>query len=122
MSNPASTPKTISSEVVPSRPAPLAVASEIFTGFALPSAVLHSIPPPAEFSQFVNSAAEENRAKPRLLRFLKPLFGRQGAVNKYTILALQSVGQSLTHLAREIEGRDRVLEQLATHINAYSEH
>ena len=101
---------------------PLSIPAEPFRGFALPEAVLHSIPLPPEFDELVKSATIENRVETILPSFFNPLFRRQGVVNKHTIHALESVGQSLTHLAREIEGRDRVLEQLTSHLNAYGEH
>ena len=93
-----------------------------FPGFALPEAVLHSIPLPPEFDVLVQSAVKENSVKTIFPKFFNALFRRQGVVNKHTIQSLVSVGQSLSHLAREIEGRDRILEKLTAHLNAYGEH
>ena len=121
MSTPDSTSPVLQ-KVAPVPLGQLSVPAETFPGFALPEAVLHSIPLPAEFAEFVRLAITENQVKTILPVFFNPLFRRQGVLNKHTIHALESVGQSLAHLAREIEGRDRILEQLTSHLNAYREH
>ena len=96
-------------------------SSDALPGFALPEAALHSIPLPAEFNALVLAATQENRVETILPKFFNPLFRRQGVVNKHTLGALESVGQSLAQLAQEIEGRDRVLELLTAHLNSYGE-
>ncbi|MCF3652074.1 methyltransferase domain-containing protein [Synoicihabitans lomoniglobus] len=83
-------------------------------GFALPEAVLQSIPLPVDFDEVVRAANDENRDKIALFR-------RQGLVNKLTLQALESVGLSLSQLAREIENRDRVLELLTAHLNQHGD-
>lgn len=121
MSTPDSTSPALQ-KVAPVQLGQLGVPAETFPGFALPEAVLHSIPLPAEFAEFVRSATKENQIKTILPGFFNPLFRRQGVLNRHTIHALESVGQSLAHLAREIEVRDRILEQLTSHLNAYREY
>ncbi len=104
------------------QPTQLIRPAGIFPGFALPEAALHSIPLPAEFEELVRAASNENRVKTVLPKFFNSIFRRQGVVNTHTINALESVGRSLSQLAREIENRDRVLELLTAHLNSYGEH
>lgn len=112
----------MSQEIVPTPKSSPALPASSFPGFALPEAALHSIPLPAEFDQLVRAAIEENHVESPFPKFFNGVFRRQGVVNKHTIRALESVGQSLSHLAREIESRDRVLEKLTAHLNTYGEH
>ena len=109
-------------DLVASSPHKPALPASAFPGFALPESALHSIPLPAEFDELVKSAIDENRVVTPFPKFFNGVFRRQGVVNKHALRALESVGQSLSQLAREIESRDRVLEKLATHLNTYGEH
>lgn len=109
-------------EIVATPPGQLAQSLPAFLGFTVPAAKLHSIPLAPEFSELVESAQSENHVETPLPKFFNPLFRKQGVVNKHTINALASVGNSLKNLAREIEERDRALEKLTSHFNSYTDY
>ena len=121
MSSPESPTPSPCEDIVPASLGQLAQSLPTFLGFAVPVAELHSIPLPAEFGELVRSARGENHVDVPLPKFFNPLFRRQGVVNKHTINALESVGDSLNQLAREIEARDRIIEQLTSHFNSYTD-
>ena len=119
-------PETHSSEdhgeLVAPPPGQLTQSLPAFAGFTVPAAKLHSIPLAPEFSDLIESARSENHVETPFPKYFNPLFRKQGVVNKHTINALASVGDSLNNLAREIEERDRAIEKLTSHFNSYTDY